>query len=86
MSEATVTDRALWFTWYDLPPAGRDQHLAWLHDEYIPKVLERPGVLWAAHYASESNIVPQGGGTGRVIAVQAALGFQQRLGLRQRRA
>ena len=65
-SEATLTDRALWFTWYDLPPAGRDQHLAWLHDEYIPKVLERPGVLWAAHYASESNIVPQGGGTGRV--------------------
>lgn len=66
MSENSMNDRALWFTWYDLPEVGREEHLAWLHDEYIPKVLSRPGILWAAHYASESNIVPQGGGKGRV--------------------
>jgi hypothetical protein len=62
----TAGDRALWFTWYDLPETGRVEHLAWLHREYIPRVLARPGVLWAAHYASESGIVPQGGGKGRV--------------------
>ena len=59
-------DRAFWITWYDLPDEGRAAYLDWLHNTYIPKVTARPGVLWAAHYASESNIVPQGGGKGRV--------------------
>jgi hypothetical protein len=59
-------DRAIWFTWYNLPEQGRDDYLAWLHGCYIPAVLERTGVLWGAHYASEANIVPQGGGKGRV--------------------
>lgn len=66
MNDAEADDRALWITWYDLPENGRDAHLAWLHASYIPKVLARPGVLWAAHYASEANVVPQGGGKGRV--------------------
>ena len=66
MSELDTSDRALWFTWYDLPDAGCDEHLAWLHGDYMPKVLARQGVLWAAHYASEANVVPQGGGAGRV--------------------
>lgn len=48
-------DRALWITWYDLPEAGRDEYLAWLHGTYIPRMLERPGLLWAAHYASEEK-------------------------------
>lgn len=61
-----VPDRALWIAWYDLPAADRDAYLAWLHGSYIPSVLERDGVLWAAHYASEENVVPQGGGKGRV--------------------
>jgi hypothetical protein len=59
-------DRAFWISWYDLPAAGRDAYLSWLHSTYIPKVLQRPGVLWAAHYASEENTVPLGGGKGRV--------------------
>jgi len=46
-------DRGLWITWYDLPAAGRDEHLAWLHGTYMPKVLKRPGVLHGAHYAVE---------------------------------
>ncbi len=59
-------DQALWITWYDLPDNGRDAHISWVHNTYIPKVLERSGVLWAAHYASEENNIPLGGGKGRV--------------------
>jgi hypothetical protein len=47
-----MKDQALWITWYDLPQKGRDKHLAWLHDTYMPRQLERDGILWAAHYAS----------------------------------
>ncbi|MEQ1772278.1 MAG: hypothetical protein ABL891_00730 [Burkholderiales bacterium] len=49
-------DRGIWITWYDLPDitdANRNDFLAWLHGDYIPRVLARPGVLWAAHYAAE---------------------------------
>ena len=45
-------DRALWITWYDLPPDGREAFLSWLHGSYVPALLTRPGILWAAHYAS----------------------------------
>lgn len=44
-----------WITWYDLPEHGREEYLSWLHGTYIPKVLARPGVLSAAHYASEEK-------------------------------
>ena len=59
-------DRAYWITWYNLPDEGREAYLAWLHGSYMPRVLERPGVMWAAHYASEEHVVPLGGGKGRV--------------------
>lgn len=49
-------DRGLWITWYDLAEDGRADYLAWLHEIYIPAMLARSGVLWAAHYAS----VPKG--------------------------
>lgn len=45
-------DRGLWIAWYDLPDDGREAHLFWLHETYIPGLLKRPGFLWAAHYAS----------------------------------
>lgn len=45
-----------WISWYNLPEKGRDDYLDWLHGSYIPSVLKRPGVLGAAHYASESNV------------------------------
>ncbi len=48
-----MTDRGLWITWYNLPAQGRDAHLAWLHGTYIPMILKKPGVLWAAHYKSD---------------------------------
>ena len=47
-----ASDNALWITWYDLPEEGREAHLTWLHDTYIPAQLERRGFLSAAHYAS----------------------------------
>lgn len=59
-------DSAYWISWYDLPVDGRDAYCSWLHGTYIPKVLQRPGVLWAAHYAAEENAVPLGGGIARV--------------------
>ena len=53
-------DRALWITWYDLPAVGRDAHLSWLHGTYMPRLLKKPGLLWAAHYASEKQVVQSG--------------------------
>jgi hypothetical protein len=50
---ASVLDPALWITWYDLAPHDREAYLCWLHEQYMPKLVERPGVLWTAHYASE---------------------------------
>jgi hypothetical protein len=44
-----------WVTWCNLPEKGRAEYLAWMHGTYIPKVLVRPGVLSAAHYASEAT-------------------------------
>ena len=56
----TEPDRALWITWYDLPDDDKTEHLEWLHGAYIPQVLARPGVLWAAHYVSEENVQRMG--------------------------
>jgi len=46
-------DQALRITWYDLPDDRRDAYLSWLHDVHMPRLTQRAGVLWAAHYASE---------------------------------
>ena len=51
-----VLDKAIWMSWYDLPEQGREGYLSWLHETYIPKITQQPGVRWAAHYAS--NKVP----------------------------
>ena len=51
-SASQPRDRGLWVTWYDLPEAGRSDHIAWLHETYLPALLKRPGYLWAAHYTS----------------------------------
>ena len=48
-----MNDRGLWVSWYNLPAAGADYYLAWLHNTYIPGILKKPGVLWASHYRSE---------------------------------
>ncbi len=53
-------DSALWISWYNLPDAGRDAYVEWLHGTHIPAMLERSGFLWAAHYASveKTSMVP----------------------------
>lgn len=49
-------DRGIWMTWYNLPEAGREDYLKWLHGHYLPNMLKQAGYLWGAHYASESNV------------------------------
>lgn len=63
-------DRGLWISWYNLPVDGRDDYLAWLHGTYIPQLLQRPGFLWAAHYASEENVALSGA-KGRLSQTQS---------------
>ena len=60
-----MVNSGFWITWYDLPEKGRADYLSWLHGTYVPKVLARPGVLSAAHYASEAS-VPISGEQGRL--------------------
>lgn len=43
-------DQGIRAVWYDLPENGRDDYLAWLHGTYLPAVLQRQGISWAAHY------------------------------------
>jgi hypothetical protein len=43
-------DRGIKATWYDLPTEGADEYLRWLHQEYLPVIVQLPGRLWAAHY------------------------------------
>ena len=49
-------DHGVCISWYNLPDKSRDAYLEWLHGNYIPKQLERPGIKWAAHYASLGNV------------------------------
>jgi hypothetical protein len=51
-------DRSLMVSWYDLAPAGRSRYLDWLHGSYIPKLLQRPGILTAAHYEVDQSEKP----------------------------
>lgn len=53
-----MSDRGISVAWYDLAEAGRQDYLDWLHGTYIPKLLESPGVLWAAHYRTDERERP----------------------------
>ena len=48
-------DRGIRATWYDLPSQGKDEYISWLHEEHIPRMLERPGCLWAAHVENDMS-------------------------------
>jgi hypothetical protein len=50
-------DRGIWATWYDVVPERKAEYLDWLHRHYLPKMLKRPGYLWAAHI--ENNNSPE---------------------------
>lgn len=56
-TDSTCKDQALWITWYDLPEQELDAHLSWLHETCMPQLVKGPGILWAAHYASEARQV-----------------------------
>jgi len=43
-------DQAIKAVWYDLPEKGSDVYLRWLHQVYLPAIVQLPGRLWAAHY------------------------------------
>lgn len=43
-------DQAIKATWYDLREGEAEGYLRWLHEDYLPAILQLPGRLWAAHY------------------------------------
>lgn len=43
-------DEGIWATWFDLDSKVRASHIKWLHQTYLPEILTRPGIAWAAHY------------------------------------
>ena len=51
-------DKGLWISWYDLGEADRKGYLSWLHEHYLPGILKRTGVIWAAHYEAEKMAPP----------------------------
>jgi len=51
-------DRALRISWYDLANGNRDAYLTWLHGTYMPLMVKRPGVVWAAHFECEKGPPP----------------------------
>ena len=40
-------DQGIRIIWYDLIDKDQDQYLEWLHNDYLPKLMARPGILWA---------------------------------------
>jgi hypothetical protein len=43
-------DQGVRAVWYDLEDTAEAAYLAWLHGHYLPEIMARPGILWAAHY------------------------------------
>ena len=43
-------DQGIRIIWYDLADEEKDQYLEWLHNDYLPHLMARPGILWTAHY------------------------------------
>lgn len=52
-------DRGIWISWYDIAPENRKEYLSWLHERYLPGMLKRLHIIWAAHYATEKMIPPE---------------------------
>ena len=43
-------DNGIWATWYNLDEERKEDHINWLHNNYLPNILTHDGVVWAAHY------------------------------------
>ena len=52
-------DRGVWISWYNLPDNKRESYLTWLHDSYLPALVKKPGIEWAAHYLAEPGPPPE---------------------------
>jgi hypothetical protein len=48
-------DLGIWATWYDLDETEEREFLDWTHKEYLPFLLQQPGISWAAHYANRGG-------------------------------
>ena len=48
-------DNGLWATWYNLDEEGKEDHISWLHNDYLPNILTHDGVVWAAHYVVDEQ-------------------------------
>ena len=48
-------DNGIWATWYNLDETGKDDHINWLHNDYLPNILTHDGVVWAAHYVVDEQ-------------------------------
>lgn len=51
-------DNGILISWYDLPTAGREAYISWLNEVYIPGLLKKPGIMWAAHYTNTKLAPP----------------------------
>ena len=49
-------DNGIWATWYNLDEERKEDHINWLHNNYLPNILTHDGVVWAAHYLSLIHI------------------------------
>ena len=43
-------DNGIWATWYNLDQKKQEDHIEWLHNRYLPKIITHDGIAWAAHY------------------------------------
>lgn len=43
-------DQGIWATWYDLHDGDQSSYLDWLHGTHLPRIQQRTGIAWAAHY------------------------------------
>jgi hypothetical protein len=58
MASGDTMDKGLWISWYDLGEADTKGYLSWLHEHYLPGILKRTGIIWAAHYEAEKMAPP----------------------------
>ena len=38
-------DNGIWATWYNLDETGKEGHINWLHNDYLPNILTHDGVV-----------------------------------------
>lgn len=49
-------NEGIWAVWFDLNSKVKSSHIKWLHGTYLPEIMARPGIAWAAHYELHPEI------------------------------